>query len=372
MFFVTRVVVGDRERVLVSRKGRFEAILSAGTHVLFGFGIELERFDVSDLCLDSPWEAFLALERPELVASLFHVVETGPKHVAAVWRDGKLERIQGPGERTLVWKTAAPFAVDLIDATEHPVAPRELMPALRRLNRASGFVLTLIDDGKCGLLFLDGRFVETLAPGAYALWTGVSTPTVEVFDLRVQTVEISGQEIMTADKVSIRANVWAEYKIIDPVKARQTVKNPAEHLYKAVQLAVRQTLAKRTLDEVLLSRTDIDSDVEAQVKAQAFDYGVSVGAIAVKDLIPPGDVRDLLNEVVAAEKRAQANLILRREETAATRSLLNTAKLMAENPLLVRMKELEALEKVAAKVDKISILGGPNELLDNFITIGRK
>jgi regulator of protease activity HflC (stomatin/prohibitin superfamily) len=88
-----------------------------------------------------------------------------------------------------------------------------------------------------------------------------------------------------------------------------------------------------------------------------------VGAIALKDIILPGEIRDILNQVTAAEKQAQANLIRRREETAATRSLLNTAKLMEDNPLLVRLKELETLEKIADKVEKFTVVGGLNELL---------
>ena len=98
-------------------------------------------------------------------------------------------------------------------------------------------------------------------------------------------------------------------------------------------------------------------------------FGVRVGAIALKDIILPGDIRDILNQVVTAEKQAQANLIRRREETAATRSLLNTAKLMEDNPLLVRMKELESLEKIADKVEKITVVGGLNALLDRTVTL---
>ena len=98
-------------------------------------------------------------------------------------------------------------------------------------------------------------------------------------------------------------------------------------------------------------------------------YGVRVSVIALKDIILPGDIRDILNQVVTAEKQAQANLIRRREETAATRSLLNTAKLMENNPLLVRLKELETLEKIADKVEKITVVGGLNALLERTVTL---
>jgi regulator of protease activity HflC (stomatin/prohibitin superfamily) len=93
---------------------------------------------------------------------------------------------------------------------------------------------------------------------------------------------------------------------------------------------------------------------------------VSVG---IKDIILPGDMKEILNKVVEAEKVAQANLIKRREETAATRSLLNTARLMDENPTLMRLKELETLEKVTEKVDKLTVFGGLEGVLEDVVRI---
>jgi regulator of protease activity HflC (stomatin/prohibitin superfamily) len=115
---------------------------------------------------------------------------------------------------------------------------------------------------------------------------------------------------------------------------------------------------------VLAEKVDLDDTVSVQVRREMEAYGVQVSAIALKDIILPGDIRDILNQVVTAEKQAQANLIRRREETAATRSLLNTAKLMEDNPLLIRMKELETLEKVAEKVEKLDVFGGLKSLLE--------
>ena len=136
-----------------------------------------------------------------------------------------------------------------------------------------------------------------------------------------------------------------------------------------LQFAVRRTLGRRTLDEILAERVDIDESVAAEVRAEAETFGVRMGAMGLKDIVLPGEVRDILNQVVTAEKQAQANLIRRREETAATRSLLNTAKLMEDNPLLVRLKELEALEKIAGKVEKITVVGGVDALLDRTVTL---
>ncbi len=192
---------------------------------------------------------------------------------------------------------------------------------------------------------------------------------MEVIDLRLQTVEIPGQEILTRDKVSLRVNVWAEFQVMDAVKAKQSVKDYAEQLYRTLQLAVRQTLGRRSLEEILAEKVDIDEQVAAEVRREMDAFGVRVGAIALKDVILPGEMREILNQVVTAEKQAQANLIRRREETAATRSLLNTAKLMEDNPLLVRLKELETLEKVAEKVGKITVTGGFDALLSDLVTL---
>ena len=150
------------------------------------------------------------------------------------------------------------------------------------------------------------------------------------------------------------------YEIVDAAAARTGVRDVNGYLYRTPQIAVSQSLAEKT---------DIDEAVSAEVRREMEVYGVRVGGIALKDIILPGDIRDILNQVVTAEKQAQANLIRRREETAATRSLLNTAKLMEDNPLLVRLKELETLEKIADKVEKITVVGGLNALLDRTVTI---
>jgi regulator of protease activity HflC (stomatin/prohibitin superfamily) len=369
MLFVTRVVVGDRSRVLVTRQGRFATILDPGVHMLFGMGIETETYSIEEPYFDSTWANYMYAERPTLVRQLFEVVETGAGDVAMVYRDGRLERVQGPDERTLVWKTGAPFHVEIVKASEAPLAAKELVAPLMKLGRSAKASFALVPDGHAGIFSLDGKYVEMLSPGLYAMWNVNGSPAVDAVDLRLQTLEIGGQEILTADKVSIRVNVWAEYQVIDPLKARQTVKNPTEHLYKIVQMALRQTLAKRTLDEVLAARTDVDADVAESVRTEAAGFGLRVGGIGVKDIIPPGEVREILNQVVAAEKQAQANLIRRREETAATRSLLNTARLMSENPILVRLKELETLEKVAEKVEKIHVYGGLDGLVQNLVSM---
>jgi regulator of protease activity HflC (stomatin/prohibitin superfamily) len=366
-----RVFVGDTERVFLIRNGRFEDLLGPGDYWILGFGVELERHDVKELVLMSEWKEFLAKERWAIVSRYFTMVETGDAETAVVYFDDKVSRVVGPGQRVLFWNGPVAVTYDLIDARENAQVPALLLPAVLRLGRESQATFAVVEEGKRGLLYLDSRLVRELAPGTYAFWNAAGTLRVEVIELRLQTLEIPGQEILTRDKVTVRVNVSATYQVLDAVIARSLVKDVCEHLYRTLQIAVRKTLGRRTLEEVLADKVDIDESVSAEVRAEMEGYGVRVGEIALKDIILPGDIRDILNQVVTAEKQAQANLIRRREETAATRSLLNTAKLLEDNPLLVRLKELETLEKVSEKVDKITVVNGLNGLLDDAVRFSR-
>jgi regulator of protease activity HflC (stomatin/prohibitin superfamily) len=177
-------------------------------------------------------------------------------------------------------------------------------------------------------------------------------------DLRPEALEVTAQEILTKDRVGVRVTLTAFYRIADPEKAAIASADVPTTLYRLVQFAIREAVATRTLDDILAARDTIDKEVRAFVTERARTLGAEIGEIGVKDVILPGDVRDLLNKVVEAERVAKANLIRRQEETAATRSLLNTARLMEDNPLLLKLKELEALERLVEKVGRIDLHAG--------------
>lgn len=368
MFIWKTITIGDQERAVLTRRHRFAAILEPGVYRVFGWPgtIGVEMLPFSQGPVTSGWMDFLVKERPELVAQYFTVVETRDTEVALIHTEGKLTGLQGPGRRSLFWK-AARVEAELVDTAREIDLPASKLGTLERLGLMTLAVIAVVEEGRVGLLFVDNRFIRTLEPGRYAFWRVAGQPRVETIDVRRQTMEIAGQEILTRDKVSLRVNILAEYQVMDPVAAKTKLKDFAEQLYRVLQLAVRQTLGKRTLEQVLDEKTDVDAQVVSEVREQMEPCGIRVFGIALKDVILPGDMREILNRVVTAEKEAQANLIRRREETAATRSLLNTAKLMEDNPVLVRLKELETLEKLTAKVDHITVSGGFEGLLENLL-----
>ena len=209
-----------------------------------------------------------------------------------------------------------------------------------------------------GLIFVDGKLVSTLTAGAYAFWNFAKNVSAEVVDLRVQSVEVSGQEMLTRDKVSLRVNLAASFRVVDAVAMRTKVAKFGEYLYRELQFGLRKVVAARTLDELLGDKASLDGDIYAYVRGRVTEFGVELLGVGVKDVILPGEMRDILNAVVQAEKSAQANVIRRREEANAMRSALNTAKLIADNPMLLRLKELESLEKVTEKIGKLTVFDG--------------
>ncbi|MFC4100774.1 slipin family protein [Paenibacillus xanthanilyticus] len=219
-----------------------------------------------------------------------------------------------------------------------------------------------------GFLFYDNLLQRELAPGRYYFWRGPVQTVVRTVDMRQQQMDLTGQEMMTEDKITLRLNFVCQYRIVDPTRLLD-IKGFEEQLHIELQLVLRQYVGTLKLDDLLRTKQEVAAFVLARLNEKSGEYGLRFLSAGVKDIILPGEIKDILNTVLLAEKKAQANLITRREETASTRSLLNTAKLMDENRTLYRLKELEFLEKICEKIGTISLSGGSNlpERLDALL-----
>jgi len=157
--------------------------------------------------------------------------------------------------------------------------------------------------------------------------------------------------------------------VTDPVASRTRVSKASDQVYRELQYGLRRAVSARTLDELLGDKASLDGDIFDAVRDKVAAFGIELVGVGIKDVILPGEMREILNGVVQAEKAAQANVIRRREEANATRSLLNTAKLIDESPVLMRLKELEVLEKITEKIDKLTVFGGLDGVLKQLVNI---
>ena len=239
----------------------------------------------------------------------------------------------------------------------------------RAVQGLDGVLLVQVPEFHAGVLMLEGQMQALLPPGNHGFWRFNRQVSVTCVDLRSQIAEVSGQEILTRDKVGLRLNLSAVWRFTDVRQALAQMPKPAEHVYRELQFGLRAAVGEQTLDALLENKAAIDQTVLAQMRERLKDSGVVLESVGVKDIILPGEMKTILAQVVEAEKSAQANVIRRREETAATRSLLNTAKVMEGNPVALRMKELETLERVAERIDKISVFGGLDQVLNGLVKL---
>jgi regulator of protease activity HflC (stomatin/prohibitin superfamily) len=367
--FTLRVTVKDGERALLTRNGRFERVLGSGLHRMFDPMRELtvELCPIVRAEISADRYAVLKSARPEIAAEVFEAVETRANELAIVSLDGRPTHLMAPWQTRVFWKVATRVDVERIDVASDPkVASRHLAMIARERNTL--VAEHVVENHEAGLLFVEGRFVERLAPGRHAFWIAGRKIEVKRLDLRPQAIEITAQEMLTKDRIALRVTLTAFRRIVDPERAIGTVADVDGWLYRLVQFAIRESVADRTLDEVLSAKNTLDEGLRTYVRERIVETGIEVTELGVKDVILPGEIRELVNKVVEAERIAKANLIRRQEETAATRSLLNTARLMEENPLLLRLKELESLERLVEKVGRIDLHAGEGQGLDALLT----
>ncbi|HFA47451.1 MAG TPA: slipin family protein [Bacteroidetes bacterium] len=339
---------------LVFRKGNFIKTLTEGGYWL-RFGDEVKVYDMTQE-FTPPCELNILTNDADF-NKMVEVVEVKDNEIVLQFQNGNFKRVLAPG-RYPIWKDVVKYMHQYINLNEIEVAEdidRKLLfrPALINYIRVH-----VVESYEEGLLYVDGKYIKRLTPGDYYFWKNDKTVAVLKADLRQQLMEISGQEILTKDKAAVRINFYAQYKMVDIDKALVAAKDAVKQLYIVLQLSLREYIGTLALDELLAKKEDVTPYIMADVSQKAAALGMEVSTCGIRDIILPGDMKDIMNQVLVAQKKAQANTIARREETASTRSLLNTAKLIEENEMLFKLKEMEYVEKIAEKINNITLSGG--------------
>ena len=215
-------------------------------------------------------------------------------------------------------------------------------PGMRQITRGA----VTVHAHERALKFQRGHLVGEVAPGFHRLWSW-NKSEIWVFDARRTLLSVGGQKLLTSDGVTVTLSLVAEYEIADAALLVARVSNFQTLLYEEIQLAAREIVAARPLDELLAQHTEINA-VLTQICAQkAREYGILVSQVAIKDTVLSNRVRELLMKEVEAKRLAQAALLSAREEVATLRALSNAARLARENPELLRLRELEVARQMA-------------------------
>lgn len=301
------------------------------------------------------------------LAELLTIIEVADNEIVLQYTNGNFKAVLSPG-RYAFWKGINEYSFVKVDLSKAEITEDIPLNILSRPELLNYIRVYSVESSEKGFLFKNGKAEKILEPGQYYFWKNHIPISILKADMRQQQLEISGQEILSKDKASVRLSFFVKYQIKDITKALIENKESEKQLYIVMQLALREYLGNNTLDEMLERKERIVSEIQKSVSLKAQNLGIEIIDCGIRDVILPGEMKEIMNHVLLAEKRAQANIITRREETASTRSLLNTAKLMEENAMLFKLKEMEYVEKIAERINSIS-LSGSNQIVEQFKTL---
>ena len=361
------VRIKSYEKGLYFRNGEMTKILGAGRHWFLN-PFASKRLDV--VSQRNPWLFHNDLDviiKSGLLKNEAAVIDLKDKERALVWIDGRFADVLPPGQYVL-WNKVREIRVEIIDASDVQFEHKSIDAIMNSGNVSKVIEEISVDEGFVGLYFLDGKYVETLNSGRYLFWRNAGKVKVVTQDVREQMIDVNGQDIMTADKVSLRVNAVITYQIKDPLKAYTQIGDAYQALYREGQLALRAVIGTRKLDTVLSEKDIVSEELKKSIQSKASDFGVGILSLGIRDVILPGDMKELFTRVTEAQKAAEANLISRREEVAAMRSQANTAKMLENNPTLMKLRELEVLEKVAEH-SKLNVVLGEQGLTDRVVNL---
>ena len=349
------------------RDDQFVGIRRAGRHFIFA-PFHKERIDVvstRDVLLEHELAGEIVRADCEngVLDGLATAMDLNDRQRALIWVDGRFFQVLGAGSHVL-WTDKRRVRIDVIEI-EVPRFEHEDLEIITRHASALEFVEVCdIRREHVGVYFCNGRYIDTLESGRYAFWKKTANTRVIEIDMREQMLDVAGQDVMTADHVTLRLNAAVAFKIVDARVRIAATEDLIAPLYREVQLALRDVIGSQTLDQLLSGKEQAASESQIRLEQRAAEFGLKIVSVGIRDIVLPGEMKDLLNQVTAAKKAAEANLISRREETAAIRSQANTAKLLDASPTLMRLRELEVLEKVADSSNLQVLLNDGSSLSD--------
>ena len=361
-----KVIINEKQKGLVFENGKFSRLLSAGKYrFLKNKDVEVMNIMLRVFTDKCPLDILLENEEFKNAVDVYEIKEN---EIGLRFVNGMFTEAFKVGKYAF-FKSNVNAQMQIIDTSSciiEGINPTYIGMPLSLYSRYE------VASYEKGLLYIDNKLVRILDGGVYYFWKNGTSIKVDTVDTRLVQLNVQGQEILTQDKVSLRINFVCNYKLADIVKAVTEIDDYEEQIRITAQMALRDYVGKHKLDEILDNKEEISEFVFSKIKEKENELYISVSNAGVKDIILPGEIRNIMNTVLIAEKQAQANVIARREEVASTRSLLNTAKLMDENQTLYKLKELEYIERICENVGNISLNGGDGIVAQLSKIIGNK
>jgi len=356
-----KTIIHENQRGLLFKNGKFICMLKPGRYHS-SLRKKIEVLSIHEH-INSQYASLNTLLENKDIQQISTYVQVHDEEVALHYVNGQFLEILSSGQYAF-WHIGDEHTFQIIDISNCYVSddiPRYIFQKISE----NYFIKIEVKDYEKARLFMNNQFVELLDSGTYYFWKNQTKIEYELVDTRLNQMNIVGQEMLTQDKVTLRINFVFYYKMIDYMKVYKEINDFEEQVRLTTQLIMREFIGQYKLDDILDNKDVISQKIFHKLKEKAKDYYIDIIEAGIKDIILPGEMRDIMNTVLIATKKAQANVITRREEVASTRSLLNTAKLMDENKTLYKLKELEYLERICGNIGEINV-NGSSELLQQL------
>lgn len=353
------------ELVVVFRDGDPERVLRSGKHYEWNvsgrneyYYYDSRKIWMNEFNLD-------LIKNSELLKEDVTFIDLKDNERALVWIDGRFNTVLTTGLHG-IFNNAGQISIQIVNIEDPFFENKDSAVVYKNNNDLLDEFI--VPEGFEGLYFLKGELIRKMKAGQYFFWKGSSSVRLYKKDLREKVVDVQGQEILTRDNVSIRINAVLSYRLKDVYTSVMFSEDITQSLYREAQLSLRSSVGARTLDQFISSRNEIETELQKYLTSLSNRMGIEITGFGIRDIILPGDMKDLMNKVTEAKKVAEANVISRREEVAAIRSQANTARLIQENPGLMRLKELETMERIASS-GKLQIVLAGEKLGDKLMTM---
>lgn len=360
-----KFIVRENQRGLLFKNGMYVNMLIPGKYRFFSRGYEIMTMNINEEFRPDGYDLSLFIKDAELLKQLT-IIDVPERSIALHYINGKYINCLTAGKYAF-WSVSSEHTFTLINI-ENPEVPSDIPGYIFDLLPQDLYYKIEVAHYQKAILYFNHKFIKMLDEGIYYYWKNGVKIDAEFADTRLLQMNIAGQEILSLDKIALRINFVCQYRIADYVRIFSEVENYKEQMHIILQLALREYISGYRIDEILENKEQIAELVLTKLKEKQSELYISVIDAGIKDIILPGEIRDIMNTVLIAEKKAQANVISRREEVASTRSLLNTAILMDENQTLYKLKELEYLEKICENISNITI-GGGSDILSQLTKI---
>lgn len=225
--------------------------------------------------------------------------------------------------------------------------------------------MRVLQEYEKGVVFRLGRLIGAKGPGLIFLIPGVDR-MVRV-SLRIVTVDVPPQDVITKDNVSIVVNAVVLFRVVDPIKAINNVESYLESTFQYAQTTLRSVLGSVEMDQLLAEREHLNKRIQEILDAHTEPWGIKVIAVEIKQVDLPKEMQRVLAQQAEAERTRRAKIINAQGEMEASEKLVEAAAKLATQPTALQLRYLQTLAEIATENSSTVVFPIPIELLSPFL-----